>query len=236
MSLVHFWLTWQDMFRSQALGAHHWEADWLDSQTSSRYTLVRALTCNIKVQYLKGKVMLSTDNRLNWQCNPFKRHQVRPRWSCHLFHLSRHVWWKNEQDARAIQCWPNSAEEKHPRRLAKRKSTFLSPCHTLPRMNSQSLMAILSFLWRKEHKNLRSEIEIDIRCGHQRVESCLRRRKNLRSRSRLWNMKGIWAELNECKESLISYDYFLETPVKARGWYFHLQLYPSTNCTSRNYT
>ena len=175
------------MFRSQVFGAHHRETDWLDSQTSSRYTLVRALACNIKVQYLKGEVMLNTDNRLNWQCNPFERHQLWPRWNCHLFHLSCHVKWKNEQDARAIQCWASSAEEKLPRRLAKRKSTSLTPCHTLPRDEFAVTDGHFNFFLL-----LKEPEKIDIHWGHQRVESCLRRTKNLRSRSKpvkhAWNL------------------------------------------------
>ena len=193
------------MFRSQVFGAHHRETDWLDSQTSSRYTLVRALASNIKVQYLKGKVMLNTDNRLNWQCNPFERHQLWPRWNCHLFHLSRHMRWKNEQDASAIQCWPSSAEEKHPRRLAKRKSTSLTPCHTLPRDE----FAVTD----DDHFNFFvAERAWEDRHPLRPSKSWVMPAKNKELKEYIQTCETWMAfEQDQCKESLISHDYSRET-------------------------
>ena len=169
--------------------------------------------------------MLSTDNRLNWQRSPFERLQLWPRWiwNSHLFHPSRHVWWKNEQDARAIQCWPGSVEEKHPRRLAKRKTTSLTPCHSLTDEFAVSDGHFIFFSWWKEPESLRSEVKIDIHCGHQGVASCLRRTKNLRSRSK--PVKHAWNLSRPKKESLISHDYSRKTLAEDRGWYFHLQHY-----------
>lgn len=182
--------------------------------------------------------MLSPDNRLNWQCNPFERHQLWRRWiwNCHLFYPFRHVWWKNEQDARTIQWWPGSVEEKHPRRLAKGKTTSLTSCHTSTVvMNLQSLMAISFFfvverawepeIWNRDRRPLWPS------------RSCIMPAKNKELKEWIQTCETCMEfEHTQCKESLISHDYSRKSLAEDRGWYFQLHLYPPTNCTSRNYT